>query len=80
MHHSAKNVFNKQQLKYKGNPTSVRVLSPKQSNFFPIDFIVPFIKTIAQYVKWSAFYAFYSSIYFDVSGKVKTSCHSNSSL
>lgn len=54
---------------------SVKVLSPKQSNFSPIDFIAPFIKTIAEYIKW---FSFYASMYFDVSGKVKTSCHSNS--
>lgn len=70
MHQSAKNVFNKQQLKYQGNPMSVKVLSPKQSEFFPIDFIAPFITTIALHVKW---FAFYASIYFDVSGKMKTS-------
>lgn len=70
MHQSAKNVFNKQQLKYQGNPMSVKVLSPKQSEFFPTDFIAPFIKTIAQHVKW---FAFYASICFDVSGKMKTS-------
>lgn len=76
MHQSAKNVFNKQQLKYKGNPMSVKVLSPKQSKFFLIGLIALFIKTIAQHVKW---FAFYASIYFGVSGKVKTSCHSSSS-
>lgn len=54
---------------------SVKVLSPKQSNFSSIDFIAPFIKTIAEHVKW---FSFYASMYFDVSGKVKTSCHSNS--
>lgn len=51
------------------------MLSPKQSKFFPIDLIAPFNKTIAQHVKW---FAFYASIYFDVSGKVKTFCNSNS--
>lgn len=51
------------------------MLSPKRSNFFPIDFIAVFSKTIAQHAKW---FAFYASIYLDVSGKMKTSCDSNS--
>lgn len=43
------------------------MLSPKQSNFFPIDFIAAFNKTLAQHVKW---FAFYASVYLDVSGKM----------
>jgi len=51
------------------------MLRPKRSKFFPIDFITIFNKTIAQHVKW---FAFYASVYLDVSGKRKTSCDSNS--